>query len=536
MGGSSMLIVFTSYLFCLKILLIITAVLILLSNIDDAFIDVYYIFNRIRRRFFFHKRIRSFKARDLMRRPEQNFAIMIPTWCEANVIGDMIRNSCHSYQYEKYHIFVGVYPNDHKTRAAIEQLIPLFPQVHLSLVSHDGPTSKADCLNHIHRDIIDFEHRRHLCFAGFVLHDAEDIVHPLELKLYNHLIPRKDMIQIPVIPLERPWYDLTGGHYQDEFAENHIKELVARESLTGHVPSAGVGTALSRRAMTLLAAPPHIVPFDTGNLTEDYDLSLRLRQYGLNLIFARFPAGRGSIIATREFFPNTMRSVIRQKSRWLMGIAFQGFRRQKWQGSLALKYVLLRDRKGIITAQLSLLAYFILVNILLVWLAEALMPQSYRYPPLVRQGEWLVPLLWANFAFLVNRGLHRIWFTYRTYGLLAGLFSVPRQLWGNILNGVASLRAILLYSTHLIRGTPLVWDKTDHAFPDHTQLKSFRQKLGDLLVHQDYINAKDLKNALRHQKNTGMPLGQMLLQNGYITPRQLQDTLRLQDLRHDHPG
>ena len=31
-----------------------------------------------------------------------------------------------------------------------------------------------------------------------VLHDSEDVLHPLELKFFNYLLPRKDMIQLPV--------------------------------------------------------------------------------------------------------------------------------------------------------------------------------------------------------------------------------------------------------------------------------------------------------------------------------------------------
>ena len=38
----------------------------------------------------------------------------------------------------------------------------------------------------------------------------------------------------------------------DEFAEWHAKDLVVRESVSGSVPSAGVGTCFSRRALLAL--------------------------------------------------------------------------------------------------------------------------------------------------------------------------------------------------------------------------------------------------------------------------------------------
>ncbi|MBL4800811.1 MAG: phage adsorption protein NrfB [Emcibacter sp.] len=465
---------FTSYLFFLKILFLLTAVLILLSNIDDAFVDVYYIIYKIRRKFFIYRKYRPFQAKDILAKEEQYFAILIPAWQESSVIAAMLKNTLSSYNYRNYHIFVGCYPNDPDTISEIEKIQPQYTNLHISLLPNPGPTSKADCLNQIYADIRHFENNSPFEFTGYILHDAEDIVHPLELKLYNHLIPRKDMVQIPVIPLERPWYDLTGGHYQDEFAENHIKEMVVRESLTGHVPSAGVGTAISRRAMSLISNNHSELPFDTGNLTEDYDLALRLKKGNLRLIFARFYAGPQDIIATREFFPNTVDAVVRQKSRWLMGIAFQGWRNQKWHGPLPLKYALFRDRKSISTALLSIAAYFVMLNILLVWFVEWLIPEGYHYPPLVRSGEALEYILWANLFFLSSRILHRFYFTYQIYGFLTGLMSLPRQLWGNVLNFMACIRAIYLYSEHLLFDKPLVWDKTDHMFPDMEPLSPYQ--------------------------------------------------------------
>lgn len=506
----------------------------MLSSLDDAFVDIYYALHKIRRKFFIYRKYRPFQAKDILDKKEQYFAIMIPAWQESSVIQAMLKNTLSSYNYRNYHIFVGCYPNDPDTIREVDQLCPVHSNLHISRLTVPGPTSKADCLNQIYADICIFEKGQAIKFTGYILHDAEDIVHPLELKLYNHLIPRKDMVQIPVIPLERPWYDLTGGHYMDEFAENHIKELVVRESLTGHVPSAGVGTALSRRALSVISQNNTVMPFDVGNLTEDYDLALRLKAADLKLIFARFMARPGDIIATREFFPNRIRAVVRQKSRWLMGIAFQGWRQQKWQGSLALRYALFRDRKGIITAQLSIAAYFILLNILVVWGVEWLMPNGYHYPPLVRHGEILEYLLWANLLFLINRVLHRMYFTHQIYGPLSAFLSLPRQFWGNILNFMAAQRAIYLYGQHLLLGIALVWDKTDHMFPDMTQLTPYHRKLGELLLHQSALTPRMLEQALKEQNKNGQRLGEILVRKGHITRQQLSDTLKHQATANEH--
>ncbi len=56
------------------------------------------------------------------------------------------------------------------------------------------------------------------------------MVHPLSMELFNHLIPRKDMVQLPVIPMEMPLRHFTAGTYMDEFAESHTKDLLVRSA------------------------------------------------------------------------------------------------------------------------------------------------------------------------------------------------------------------------------------------------------------------------------------------------------------------
>ena len=148
--------------------------------------------------------------------------------------------------------FVGAYPNDSETNAEIERAKRRHRRVVRVETPIPGPTSKADCLNHIVRAIFAYEAEHGIEFAGVVLHDSEDVVHPLELKFFNYLLPRKDMIQLPVVSLERGLGEPIACTYMDEFAEWHAKDLVVRESAVGWIPSAGVGTCFSRKAMDLL--------------------------------------------------------------------------------------------------------------------------------------------------------------------------------------------------------------------------------------------------------------------------------------------
>src|SRR3546814_5465370 len=90
-------------------------------------------------------------------------------------------------------------------------------------------------------------------FEAIVLHDAEDHVHPDELALYRRHLCDAAMVQIPVMPLIKRKERWVGGHYGDEFAEAHGKELAVRSRLGLPLPSAGVGCALTRRTLALLA-------------------------------------------------------------------------------------------------------------------------------------------------------------------------------------------------------------------------------------------------------------------------------------------
>lgn len=493
---------------------LVVAWLIFLFGIDDLVIDVTALARRLYRSLVIFRRHRPLHEDDLRRVPEQWVAVMIPAWREAAVIERMLESTATSFDYENYRLFVGCYANDPATRDRVAAAAARFPVVVPVMLPQDGPTSKADCLNGIYDGIRAREISEQIEFAIFVLHDAEDVVHPLELRLFNFLIPRKDMVQLPVIPLERPLHKFTAGHYLDEFAELHGKDLLVRELLVGHVPSAGVGCAFSRRAVRLMAERRGGLPFNPASLTEDYDFALRLRYFGLSQIFVRFAVTRSGPrrthdrVATREYFPDRFAAACRQKSRWLLGIVFQSMRAHGWRGPWPLKYALYRDRKGFLTAFLSIIAYLLAAGWILLWLMRARWgaadPFSASFPPV------LAFLLAANGFFLVNRSLQRAVAVLAIYGPAQALMSVPRQVWGNVINCCAGLRAIVLFVRHLRTGQPLSWDKTTHAFPTREELRPFHERLGQRLLGGGIIDRRTLRRALRRQQKTGGPLGALL--------------------------
>lgn len=332
---------FITYLYGLKLIAITLAVLMLISGLDDLFIDITYWTRRIKRALTVYQRHPRMHHDALYKPDEKPLAIMVPAWNETGVIGNMAELAATTLDYENYHIFVGTYPNDPDTQRDVDAVCARFVNVHKVVCARPGPTSKADCLNNILDAITQFERSANFTFAGFILHDAEDVISPLELRLFNYLVDRKDLIQIPVYPFEREWTHFTSMSYIDEFAELHGKDVPVREAIAGQVPSAGVGTCFSRRAVMALLKDGDGIAFDVQSLTEDYDIGFRLKTKGMEEIFVRFPviptepSGKrpwlqsqrsANTICVREYFPDTFTTAMRQKSRWIIGIVFQGFK------------------------------------------------------------------------------------------------------------------------------------------------------------------------------------------------------------------
>lgn len=520
--------ILAAYLWLSVATLYVVSTCLLLSGLDDLFFDLWCHARTLYRSATVYRRHPRAAADTLPPMPEQWIAVLVPAWREEDVVHRMLRHLRAGYAYGRYKVFVGVYPNDPATARRVRQVQRDEPMTDGGGTGHwlqlvetraPGPTRKSDCLNALYRHVQAYERDTGIAFAAFVLHDAEDIVHPLELKLFNRLIPGRDMVQLPVFPLECAVGDLVGGHYMDEFAEAHIKDLAARETLAGAVPCAGVGCAFSRRALAHAASLNPTGPFDDDSLTEDYELALRLAQARFRCIFVVLPrvvgAGGRHMVATREMFPSRLADAVRQKARWLIGIGLQAWRSHGWQGGLAQRYLLLRDRKAIWSAFLNAAAYAVLLNLLLA-------------PPIlaaVGADPVLQTLLVINLGFLINRLAHRAWCTGRLYGWRHGLMSAPRGVVGNLVNCLAAGRALKLYLAHRLTGRPLRWDKTRHAFPDQAALRPLHARLGTILVEGGQLSQSRLAAALAEQSGSGRRLGDILVARGWVSPAAIADAL-----------
>lgn len=415
---------------------------------DDFVVDLIALIKGVGPRELFPEQLEEMNALK-----ERSIAIMIASWKESGVLSRMVNGNLSRIQYGNYHFFLGVYPNDQATVAEAEELARIHPNVHVVQNLMSGPTSKGQMLNEVVRGILKTEKDLKLEFDAFLMHDSEDLIHPWALKLLNWLLVRNEFIQIPIFSLPTPLRQLVAGTYQDEFAEWHTKDILVRDRCHGGVPSAGTGTALSRHLMLMTLREQNQEFLNQGSLTEDYELGLRSFRRAHSSRFAcyyyRDAEGRREYIATRAYFPRKLTAAIRQKTRWTVGIAFQGFQNLGWTSNLRENWFLFRDRKGPISNLLTIAGLILLP---LFFLSGT--PLTYSEP-----------LVAANLLFMTSRLLHRVYCTARVYGPSVALLAPLRLPVGNLVNACASLRAAHQYSHHLITKAELTWSKTDHELP-----------------------------------------------------------------------
>lgn len=172
--------------------LLIVAAGIAISSLDGFALDLIYFGRRAWRAGVVYRRHRPLRVENLPCGELGWMASIVPAWDEAAVIGAMPRNLTSRLDYSHYRVFVGVYPKDPATAAAIAAVGD--PRITTVGCSRPGPTTKADCLNHLWRAVLAAEIVARQRYKAIVLHDAEGVVHARELAIFDHLIPRLAMV------------------------------------------------------------------------------------------------------------------------------------------------------------------------------------------------------------------------------------------------------------------------------------------------------------------------------------------------------
>jgi adsorption protein B len=492
------------------------AVAILISGLDDLVIDVTWGAAWLWRKLRPAASLFPPGHRQLDSAPRRRIAILVPLWHEHAVIARMLQHAVTSIRYPDYHIIAGTYPNDEPTQAAVRSVEEKFSNVHLVLCPHDGPTSKADCLNWIYQHLGLYEEKQGQRFEIVVIHDAEDILHPDELRWINFYSARYDFVQTPVLALQTPFAAFTHGIYCDEFAEYHTRDMVARPLLGGFIPSCGVGTGYRRDALEKLAIASSNCIFEPGALTEDYQNGLKLFRLGCSQAFVPISIlpPENAVCATREYFPQTWGAALRQRTRWVMGIALQGWQQYGWRGKPGEVYWLWRDRKGLIANPLSVAANAVFIYGVATQLWTRVTPSAAK-------------LAAATLSLQFLRMGVRMACVARIYGFGFALGVPLRNVYANALNASATARAIGIYTAARVRGRALKWVKTEHAFPSRAILLADKRRLGEVLVSLGYLTEPALRASLV-EKTASVRLGDHLIATGLATEHAIYEALGLQ--------
>jgi adsorption protein B len=451
----------------LEFSLLLLCLIFLIGSLDDLILDIVHGIFRLR-----PAKISPAEWQMLLHKDESAIAVMIPAWQEYDVLEAMVRTNLKRLQYENFHWFIGVYPNDEKTVTIALDLERLYPDK-ITVIINDlpGPTSKAQCLNRILQVMMGgFDKGKIPWIPRFIaIHDAEDVIHPLSFKAINAQDEDLDFIQVPIFSLPVSTSEWVAGTYLDEFADIHLREIPVRQKLRMPIPSAGVGTFFSYRIMDILGRR-FGTWFEEGNLTEDYEVSMKIARLGGKQKFMLLLDPKGDVIATREYFPADFGRSVRQKTRWTTGIGLQTMlrwgnyesplKRLNWK-TLMARYGVWRDRKALWANPLVFLAWSV---ILVMFSVSILRPEALSS---VSRNTLLSNLMFLNLVLFGLRLLQRWRFTTVLYGFQHGVLTIPRLALGSVINGMAAIRAIRQFgdASRDNKQDKIIWDKTEHFFP-----------------------------------------------------------------------
>lgn len=455
---------------------------------------------------------------------ERSIAIFIPCWRESEVIEKMIRHNLAAIRYRNFAFFIGIYPNDEATVAVTRHLSSLFRNVYVAECPHAGPTSKADCLNWIYQRVLLYEEQNGVRFDTVVLHDAEDLIHPDALTTINRERSRYAMVQIPVLPLPTGIFEVTHGVYCDEFAEFQKVDMPARQFSGSFIPSNGVGTGFAREILECLSADRCNLIFDPASLTEDYEIGVFIHRAGYRQRFVPLEGGKRGLVVTREYFPRDPRPAIRQRTRWVTGIALQCWERNGWKGPAWRRYWFWRDRKGLLANPLSFLTNLLFAAGLLDLCASAAAHRPWLFAV---KNPSLSLLCLLTLVLQCIRLAVRAVCAGRIYGWIFALGVPLRCFYGNFLNCCASTCALWLYLRARFARKPLTWLKTEHAYPTREALLLERRDLDDVLVGCGFVSQEQLHHVREHMPE-GADLAEYLVSAGMLTEGELLSALSVQ--------
>ena len=272
-----------------------------------------------------------------------------------------------------------------------------------------------------------------------------------------------DMIQVPVLALPTPCVELTHGVYCDDFAEYQSIDMRARQISRAFLPSNGVGTAYSRDVLDRLAETNSNRVFDPSCLTEDYESGVRIHVLGYSQRFcvlesSRRPHGNARILSKSilERCPAAHALGDGHRAAELgNAIAGEGSRGRNTGSGVTVK-ACGQTRWALSRTCCFLRAYSRGCGRGRRDGARAMRLHS---PIAIRLTAGTLLLQFIRLAI-------RMECVRRIYGGPFALLVPLRLLHENAINGLATVWAVLSYTHARLRHRPLVWLKTEHAYPN----------------------------------------------------------------------
>lgn len=365
-------------------------------------------------------------------------SIMIPAFDESKVIGDTLRNMLEvDYPDDKYEILVGTYEADTGTRRIVQQFEREFPNIREVPNPEKPPTTKAQNLNNIYRSICENSE-----IVG--IQDAEDRLSKNILKEANRILQEESAVQFKVVPHERG-KSFTEKSYGVMFGKLHNFNLPRRERFGFIVPSAGVGTYFRREVLDEIVREYGYL-FDENNMTEDYELSIRLARKGYRIKFS-------TKAVVCEKFPGRFSVALKQRTRWAFG-RFQTFEKHGIPKEFSFT-----EKMGLILDYMGLPSFLWFVGLGLTTAFGVDAATNYRIFP---EEKFFLYLSAANVAGALEGLLLTPIFTQKEYGggFKEYLKDIPATLSNYFLEAMSSARALGQYIKSKRENKRPIWDKT----------------------------------------------------------------------------
>jgi hypothetical protein len=139
----------------------------------------------------------------------------------------------------------------------------------------------------------------------------------------------------------------------------------------------------------------------------------------------------------------------------------------------------------------------------------------------------VVKLCWMTTILQCARLGLRMTCVARIFGVGFALGVPVRMFHGNFINCCASMGALRRYFASRLHRRPLVWLKTEHAYPTREALLHHRRELSEVLVSSGFVSHQELMEAQR-QVSSLQNLADVLLQAGTISHDDLCRAMSLQ--------